>query len=232
MNAAEVIATQSDEEGLSTRAPERDRYFTHLRTDVLAMIPAGARSFLSVGCGSGRTEAELVGRGCRVTGIELDAGAAAAARERGLEMLDGDASEIDAQLAGRRFDCLIYADVLEHIADPVAVLRRHVALLAPGGCAVVSVPNFRHYSVFRDLFLRGHVRYADAGIFDRTHLRVTTRRMVEEWFAEVGLVADAADYRIWRRRDAYISGALLGLFREFIAGQVILRGVRRRVGQR
>lgn len=204
----------------------KKNYFTHLRADVLAMVPEQARSFLSVGCGSGRTEAELVKRGCRVTGIELDPGAAEVARENGLEMLEGDVGHINAQLADRRFDCLLYADVLEHIADPVAVLREHVARLVPGGCAIVSVPNFRHYTVFAALFLRGQVEYADAGIFDRTHLRLTTRKMVQQWFGEIGLRTDAVDYRLWRRREAYLSAATLGLFREFLAYQVILRGIK------
>lgn len=228
MPAAEV--TSPTELAAPTSATEpsegRKKYFVHLRTDVLAMVPASARRFLSVGCGSGRTEAELVKRGCSVTGIELDHEAALAARENGLEMLEGDVNQINAQLAGREFDCLLYADVLEHIADPVAVLRQHAALLASGGCAIVSVPNFRHHSVLKALFLRGHIRYTDAGIFDRTHLRITTRRMIEEWFGEVGLRTDAIDYRIWRRREKYLSLAALHLFREFFASQVILRGVK------
>lgn len=201
-------------------------YFVHLRTDVLAMVPGSARSFLSVGCGSGRTEAELIKRGCRVTGIELDPQAAEAARGNGLEVLTGDVNQINADLAGRSFDCLIYADVLEHIADPVAVLRSHAALLAPGGCAIVSVPNFRHLSVFKQLFLQGHIRYTDAGIFDRTHLRITTRRMIEEWFREVGLTTDATELRLWRKRDELLNTCTLGLFREFLAYQAILRGIK------
>ncbi len=201
-------------------------YFVHLRTDVLAMIPESARSILSVGCGSGRTEAELVKRGCRVTGIELDEDAAEAARGHGLDMLTGDVNQINARLADRRFDCLLYADVLEHIADPVAILREHVARLNPGGCVIVSVPNFRHHSVFRQLFLQGHIRYTDAGIFDRTHLRITTRRMVEEWFGVVGLRTDKVNYRLWRRRNELLDTCTLRLFREFLAYQVILRGVK------
>lgn len=221
--AEAVEATPANAPALSDG---KKNYFTHLRTDVLAMVPDGARSFLSVGCGSGRTEAELVKRGCSVTGIELDPGAAQVARENGLQMLEGDVGQINAQLADLRFDCLLYADVLEHIADPVAVLREHVARLVPGGCAIVSVPNFRHYTVLAALFVRGHVEYVDAGIFDRTHLRLTTRKMIQEWFGEVGLQTDAVDYRLWRRREEYLSAATLGLFKEFLAYQVILRGIK------
>ena len=114
-----------------------ETYFGHLRHDVLAHVPAGAEHILSVGCGAGLTEAELVRRGAHVTGIELDPKAAAEARTRGLEVLEGDACAIEAELATRRFDCLLYADVLEHIADPEAVLSSHLGVLAPGGRVVV-----------------------------------------------------------------------------------------------
>ncbi|MDQ7012435.1 MAG: class I SAM-dependent methyltransferase [Planctomycetota bacterium] len=206
----------------------RKKYFVHLRTDVLAMIPDSARTFLSVGCGSGRTEAELIKRGFTVTGIELDPVAAAAARDNGLDMLEGDVNQINAQLADRSFDCLLYADVLEHIVDPVPILREHVARLTPGGCAIISVPNFRHHTVLRQLFLHGHIRYTDAGIFDTTHVRITTRRLIQEWFTDVGLTTDAIDYRLWRSRERVCNALTLGLFREFLAYQVILRGIKPR----
>ncbi len=204
----------------------RKKYFIHLRTDVLAMIPDSARTFLSVGCGSGRTEAELIKRGLTVTGIELDPVAAALARDNGLDMLEGDVNHVNTQLADRSFDCLLYADVLEHIVDPITILREHVARLNPGGCAIISVPNFRHHTVLRQLFLQGHIRYTDAGIFDRTHVRITTRRLIQEWFSDVGLTTDAIDYRLWRKREETINTLTLGLCREFLAYQVILRGVK------
>lgn len=203
---------------------QNQTYFGRLRLDVLAMVPQTATRVLSVGCGEGRTEAELVKRGCRVTGIELDRRAALLAREKGIEALVGDVNAID--LAGRKFDSLIYADVLEHLVDPVSVLGKHVALLEQGGTVIVSVPNFRHYSVFRDLFLRGRLRYSDAGIFDRTHLRITTRRMVEDWFSEVRLRTESTVYQAYRRRERYLCAVSFNLAREFLATQVILRGVK------
>lgn len=200
-------------------------YFTHTRRDVLAMIPEEARDILSVGCGGDFTEAALILRGCRVVGLERDHDAAEQARRNRLEVIEGDATETARALQGRWFDCLIYADVLEHIMDPVSVLMSHIPHLRPGGCVVISVPNFRHYRVLRDLFLRGVIRYTDAGILDRTHVRLTTRRMVEDWFVEVGLVRDRLHLVMGRRQHAFRI-ASLGLLREFLASQVILRGVR------
>ncbi len=39
------------------------------------------------------------------------------------------------------FDALVYADVLEHLDDPAAVLRQHRPLLREGGLLIASIPN-------------------------------------------------------------------------------------------
>ena len=207
---------------------EKTQYYSHVRRDILAHVPKGVHRVLSIGCGSGCTEAELVARGDEVTGVELNPDAAKIAAQAGIKVICGDASENSAALAaGPQFDCIIYADVLEHIQDPESVLQEHIRFLAPGGIVIVSVPNFRHYSVFSQLFLGGHIRYTDAGIFDRTHVRITTRRMIEEWFAGVGLAVNEVEYIIYRRRDQLFSRIVFGLFREFLASQVIIVGHRK-----
>lgn len=202
--------------------PAVGSYFGHCREDILAHVPPTCRHVLSVGCGGGLTEAKLVEAGATVVGIERDPTAVAAARSRGLSVIEGDAAGTFAALDGERFDCLIYADVLEHLVDPVSVLNAHVPLLEPGGTVVISVPNFRYHAVARDLFLKGHVLYVDSGIFDRTHVRMTTRRMIEEWIGEVGLRRTRLDYRIAMRRERLLNRVSLGLGREFLARQVIV----------
>lgn len=141
-----------------------------------------------------------------------------------LTVLEGDASEIDVGVAGELYDCIIYADILEHLPDPLAVLRRHVKSLKPNGIVYISIPNFRHYSVFWQLFVHGHVNYEDAGILDRTHLRIATRKMVLEWFEQTGIELVNCRYSMHRRRDKLASACTLGLAKEFIAGQISLVG--------
>jgi methionine biosynthesis protein MetW len=201
-------------------------YFGHLRTDVLALVPEGAQRVLSLGCGGGRTEAELVKRGASVLGIEPHEPAARAAEQRGLEMLVGDADSTVGALAGREFDCLIYADVLEHIRDPEAVLEAHVPLLKPGGSVIISVPNFRHYSVLKHIFIKGEPPYTDAGIFDRTHVRLTTRKLIRRWVEGAGLRIQRVELRAWRRREELISKFLWGGLRELFAYQVLTLAIK------
>lgn len=200
-------------------------YHSHYREDILRHIPSDVKCILSVGCGCGVTEAELVKHGAKVVGAEINPEAAKIARQRGLTILEGDASEIDVGIAGEQsYDCIIYADILEHLSDPVGILRRHVERLQSNGTVIVSVPNFRHHSVFWQLFIRGRIKYEDAGILDRTHFRITTRKMVLEWFDAVEIKPVSCNYHISRRRYKLLSVCLFGLAREFIASQICLIG--------
>jgi 2-polyprenyl-3-methyl-5-hydroxy-6-metoxy-1,4-benzoquinol methylase len=195
-------------------------YYEWFRGDVIAAVPVDAKTVLSVGCAAGLTEAELVKRGIKVVGVEINHDAARIARERGLTVLEGDALKIDVNIGYEPYDCIIYADILEHLPDPVSVLQRHIKSLRDSGTVYVSVPNFRNYSVFWELFVKGHVIYRDNGILDRTHLRITTLRTVLDWFDKAGLVLTNYHYSIMGRRNRLISMCLLGLAREFLANQI------------
>ncbi|MFO1059977.1 MAG: class I SAM-dependent methyltransferase [Dongiaceae bacterium] len=154
----------------------------------LARLPGPPR-LLDVGCGRGQLGAALRGLGCRVVGIEANPEALAAAAPRLDEVLAADLTDgaaIGSSLAGRRFDLVLFADVLEHVGDPLAVLRLYTGYLAPGGRIVVSLPNIASWDR-RLALLCGRFDYADSGIMDRTHLRFFTFRTAELLVREAGL---------------------------------------------
>lgn len=125
----------------------------HARPDVLALVPASARAVLDVGCGEGALGATLGARGARVTGVELDAAAAGVASRRLSRVLAMSAEDAVAAIAVKP-DVVVLADVLEHLSDPLGVLRALRGALASGGLLVFSVPNATHASVLGGM-LRG-----------------------------------------------------------------------------
>jgi 2-polyprenyl-3-methyl-5-hydroxy-6-metoxy-1,4-benzoquinol methylase len=162
---------------------------------VLDEVPDGAR-VLDVGCATGYLAAELSRRGCTVDGIEVDPAAGEHARVHCREVVVGDLeapfthAEVQRMLAGARPDVVICADVLEHLRDPWTVLAWLRTLLAPGGHAVISVPNIAHWTARRAL-LRGRFDYTDFGLLDRTHLRFFTRASAAELAHRAGFAVRA-----------------------------------------
>lgn len=166
-------------------------YHEHARPDVAALVPMDARRILDIGCGAGALGAALKQRQeCAVVGIEQDADACGRARS----VLDGalcaDAEGLWDHPVDGRFDCIIMADVLEHLRDPWAMLDRVRERLAPGGCLIVSVPNLRNRQVVAAL-LAGEFAPAAAGIMDRTHLHWFTRRKLQRMLWRRGYFVEA-----------------------------------------
>lgn len=162
---------------------------------VAAQVGEGS-PILDLGCFDGLLLDALKARtGAEGVGVERDPAARATAGARGLEVLDADLDAPDwvARLEGRRFPVVVAADVLEHLRDPVAVLRSmRDGVLSPGGRVVISVPNVTHGSVRLGLLL-GAFEPADDGILDATHLHFPTRATLHRWLAaaSLGVVAEA-----------------------------------------
>lgn len=98
------------------------------------------RTVLDIGCHTGRFLQLAAEAGWEAEGIELNPETAAYARTRtGRPVHACGAEDLAAQ--DRTFGALVLTDVLEHIPDPVGVLRGLRPLVAPGGAIAVKVPH-------------------------------------------------------------------------------------------
>jgi 2-polyprenyl-3-methyl-5-hydroxy-6-metoxy-1,4-benzoquinol methylase len=147
------------------------------------------RRVLDVGCGIGLNGAAAKRRGAHVTGIELVPESIARAARVLDEVLAVDLASDAAVARGlgdRRFDVMLFGDVLEHLADPAAVLRRLLPYLEDEGQVIVSLPNIAAWPVRLGL-LAGRFEYQKSGILDDTHLRFFTREAAERLVQDAGL---------------------------------------------
>jgi O-antigen biosynthesis protein len=163
-------------------------YFSCTRPELEPLIPARATRILEIGCGEGgfaRTlraarptaKLEIVG----VEAVESAGRIAAGVLDR---LIVGNAEEVELEYEDY-FDCVVFADVLEHLVDPWKMVRRARTFLRSDGSIVASIPNVQHWEVLANL-LRGRWEYAQWGIMDRTHLRFFTRRSIGDLFAANG----------------------------------------------
>jgi SAM-dependent methyltransferase len=156
----------------------------------------GARSLLDVGAAAGLLVKEAGQAGLLAEGVEPSHSLVQAGCAAGLTLHEGVLPHPD--LTGHRFDVVTLVDVIEHVADPLALLRSARESVEPDGLVLLVTPDVD--SAASRLFGKRwwHLRLAHVGYFNRRSLdeavRVTGFETEEEfrarWFFEVGYLAD------------------------------------------
>jgi len=144
---------------------------------------------LDVGCNTGYLGEALAAFGNETSGFEVNETTAEEARRRLVRVEVGDLEGTDlVDVFGRgSFDIVVFGDVLEHLRDPLPVLRQARPLLAPGGSVLISTPNVAHGDV-RLALLKGQFNYTKLGILDETHTRFFTRDSLVAFLHDAGFV--------------------------------------------
>lgn len=121
---------------------------------------------LEVGCGVGLFLEAARARGWEVSGVELLEDVARHAREeRGLDVRSVELSR--AGFAEGELDVVYMNEVIEHVVDPVGLMREVRSLLRPGGLALVRTGNARSWTArlrgagwrYYHFAGHGHIRY-------------------------------------------------------------------------
>lgn len=100
------------------------------------LAPAGP--WLDVGCSTGAFLAEATRAGLSAHGLEVSSAAVAEVRARGLSAQQGS---VEGFAPAHPFAVVTAFDVLEHLPDPAAFVRRVRGWLVPSGLLVLTVPN-------------------------------------------------------------------------------------------
>ncbi len=146
-----------------------DRFSSH---NQIAKLIQSNTQVLDVGCYDGIIGRLIRNKGCTVFGIDKDKEAARRCRGAYKRVFTLDL-EASVPKIKERFDYIVFADVLEHLRNPDAVLALFSKFLKKGGRIIVSLPNVANIYMRLNL-LFGRFGYQDKGILDRTHLRFFT----------------------------------------------------------
>jgi 2-polyprenyl-3-methyl-5-hydroxy-6-metoxy-1,4-benzoquinol methylase len=194
-------------------------YYEKCRNDVLELVPRRSKRVLSVGCGWGATEAPLIQRGADVVGVPLDSIVAESAKARGIHILPPDFREAKRVLTGETFDCILFVDVLQHVAHPEEVLSAFADLLEEDGYIIVAVPNFKYMKYFSEKKRQGRV-VQDANSFEKIRLHFTTPKMVAEWLKHSSSRVVTVKYNV-QPRFASLARASFGLLSRYFSPEML-----------
>jgi SAM-dependent methyltransferase len=176
-------------------------YYCYSRAEMLPLLPDTVSTLLDIGGGVGNFSALFMReRGGQATLLELNPGMAAVARQKGLDVLEGDFRNV---ILPDRYDCVAFLDVLEHLIDPLDALIKARQALKPGGFLLLSVPNVGHWSVVKDL-LEGDFNYLPVGILCNTHLRFFTRSGLQTMLTDAGFCVERWDNSTMPLPEAFV----------------------------
>lgn len=201
-----------------------DWYFEFPREELIPLVPPATKRLLDVGCGAGITAGKLkqVYGIEEVTGIEFVPRAAQRAMERIDRVVIADLETIQLDFPEGYFDCILCADVLEHLRQPgdlLMKLRRH---LSNGGVLVASIPNIRHIVIVLKIIF-DKWEYEPAGILDEGHLRFFTFHTIQKMFQDAGFeIVKVADNRSISWKFKLLNLVSFGLLKPFSIYQYLL----------
>lgn len=167
---------------------------TPQNSKLLALVGEN-KKVLEVGCAMGYQSRALHEiQHCQVTGIEIDSNAAIHARPYCEDIIVGDIETMDINhlLHDKQFDVITFADVLEHLKNPAATLRKIRPFLREGGYILASIPNIAHCSVIYEM-ARGRFEYRSLGLLDDTHIHFFTHQTIYLTFEKAGYLIVALD---------------------------------------
>ena len=193
------------------------QYYADARLDLLSLIPKSCQKILDVGCGSAERWLNFP---AEVYGVEINEEAAGKARQILKQVVTGDVEKEPLPFEDGFFDCIVFADVLEHLYDPWGMLQTFKPKLAQNGHVLISVPNIRHYRVLRALVFKGRFPYEESGVLDIDHVRFFTKKEIGVMLEQTGFEVVRLERKIAASgKHRFINQLCFGAFSDFLAEQ-------------
>jgi 2-polyprenyl-3-methyl-5-hydroxy-6-metoxy-1,4-benzoquinol methylase len=150
--------------------------------DIILKLIKPNSEVLDLGCSKGYLASQIKEKGCTVTGIDNNREDLLSAKKECTKTLLMDISK--EKIKGK-YDIIILGDIIEHLADPLSLLKSLKTNLKAKGYLLISVPNgVNIYARIKILF--GNFNYEEKGIFDKTHLRFFTLKSFKKLIIDSG----------------------------------------------
>lgn len=166
--------------------------------DSLSMLLKYIRPYskvLEFGCANGRMTKYMAEQlNCEVSIVEYEKEAYQDAVKFAADGMCTDIMQFEwCEYFQSSFDYIIFADVLEHLANPKEVLIKTHKLLKEDGKVLLSIPNIAHNDIIVKL-IQGSFDYTNIGLLDDTHIHFFAKNGISKFLSISGYVAEKVEY--------------------------------------
>lgn len=144
-------------------------------TAILSYISPGSE-ILEMGPATGRLTRYLSEEmGCHVSIVEIDPPSFNKAMQYAVDGICADLNKNEwyEYFCGKKFDVIIFSDIIEHLYKPEEVIKKAKSLLKDNGKLLFSIPNIAYSGVISQLINNKFI-YTETGLLDDTHIRFFT----------------------------------------------------------
>lgn len=145
---------------------------------------------LECGCASGYMTKYLAEKKKCVTHIvEIDPECCEKASQYAVDWYCGDLEEngwLRYYGSYPSYDYILFADVLEHLRNPLEVLKKAITLLRDNGKVIISIPNICHNDILIRMFFNDW-QYTGLGLLDETHIHFWGVNQLARFIDEAGM---------------------------------------------
>jgi 2-polyprenyl-3-methyl-5-hydroxy-6-metoxy-1,4-benzoquinol methylase len=175
------------------------------------------KQVLDVGAAQGILGQLLAHAGLTIDAIEPNREWAEAGKPYYRQMMNSTVEAAD--LPDNAYDCIVCADVLEHLPDPLSTLKRLRQAAKSDATFIISLPNVAHLAV-RAMLLFGRFPKMERGILDKTHLQFYTKDTAKNLLADTGLKVERTLTTVVPLEDfgnGFITKTMMGMQRLAVA---------------
>lgn len=142
------------------------------------------KKILDIGCSNGELGSLIKAKyDCQVHGCDLSKTAIEKTKKKYDSAFLFDVEEDNYGTIDTKYDCIIAAELIEHLFLPKKFLQNIKTLLTPGGYVILTTPNFLMWT-FRLRMLFGEFEYKKDGFWDESHIHFFTYNSIKKIITE------------------------------------------------
>ena len=199
-------------------------YYGNARIDLVDKIDFhDVRKVIDVGCGDGNTLKYIKSNYKNVTTTGIEPYAESLVNDGVDNFYKSTIEDFLENKITENYDLIMCLDVLEHIWDYKKTLKKLTNHLNDSGSLLISVPNVSNFRVFYEIFLKHNFPKNKDGIFDETHCRWFTKKVLSNDLVELGFKDIQFSFTGMEtgKKLYFLNLITFGIFKKYLGFQII-----------